>query len=127
MLGVVVAAFPDGVREQYERLAFENPGECSPRPSFGTAIRAEGLLFVLVSVLGGRAYRATLFLFGLAGGVALLVPERALGVSLNVSYDRPETLVWNEHLVAVIRLFGVVYVLLAVDALIRRTRDASEE
>lgn len=127
VLGVVVALFPDGVREQYERLAFENPDECTPRPSFGTAIRVEGLLFVLVSVVGGRAYRVSMALFGLAGGMALLVPERALGVSLEVSYDRPETLEWNDHLIAVIRLFGVVYVLLAVDALTRRTRDASEE
>jgi len=120
VLGVVVAVFPDDVRRQYERLAFENPDECTPRPSFSTAIRTEGLLFVLASVLGGRAYRATLALFGLAGGMALLVPERALRFSLAVSYDRPETLEWNEHLVAVVRLFGVVYVLLAVRSLSER-------
>jgi hypothetical protein len=125
VLGIVVALFPDGVRRQYERLAFENPDECTPRPSFSTAIRTEGLLFVLVSVLGGTAYRATLFLFGLAGGIAFLVPERALGFSLKVSYDRPETLEWNEHLIPVIQLVGVGCVLLVVAALTSGRGNAS--
>lgn len=62
--------FPAKIRDFYERFAFENPEEVNAKPSVTPAIRVEGLLFVLVSMLGGKAYRASLYLLRVAGTVA---------------------------------------------------------
>ncbi len=58
------------IRDFYERFASENPEEVNAKPSVTPAIRVEGLLFVLVSMLGGKAYRASLYLLRVAGTVA---------------------------------------------------------
>lgn len=120
LLGIVIALFPAQVRELYEQFAFKNPDEATAKPSFQSAIRTEGLIFVLISVIGGKTYDASMYVLGLAGAVALFVPEQALRFSMNYSYDRPETIEWNDGLITVIRGFGVLYLLLAFNSLNNR-------
>jgi hypothetical protein len=124
LLGLVMALSPTRVRETYEQLALKNPGEVSPKPSFTPAIRAEGLIFVLVSVLGGRAYRVSMYVLGMAGVTALLVPKQALRFSMTYSYEHPENIEWKEGLTTLIRAFGVLYLFIAFDQLRNRDSEA---
>jgi hypothetical protein len=123
LLGLVIALVPGRVRETYEQLAFKNPDEVSAKPSFTLAIRAEGLIFVLIGLLGERAYRASMHVLGLAGAIALVVPKQALQVSINVSYERPETIEWKDGLIPLIRAFGVLYLLIACNEVKSRNRE----
>jgi hypothetical protein len=122
LLGIVIALFPAQVRELYEQFAFKNPDEATAKPSFQSAIRTEGLIFVLISVIGGKTYDASMYALGLAGAIALFVPKQALRFSMNYSYDRPETIEWNDGLITVIRCFGVLYLLLTFNALNNRRK-----
>lgn len=121
LLGIVIALFPGHIRELYERFAFRNPDEVQAKPSFCPAIRAEGLIFVFVSVVGGRVYNASMYVLGLAGTIALFIPEQALRFSMNHTYEQPETIEWNERLIPIIRCFGALYLFLAFNALNDRT------
>lgn len=123
LLGIVMALFPEQVRGLYERLAFENPEEVRARSTFSPAIRAEGIGFVLVSILGGRAYKASMYVLGLAGAIALVVPKQALRFSEAYAYEQPETIEWNRGLVGAIRCFGVLYLLIALNALTNRNGE----
>lgn len=123
LLGAIMVLFPMQTRTLYERLAYENPGEVRAKPSSNPAIRAEGIVFLLVSVVGGKAYIASMYVLGTAGAVALLVPKQALRFSENYAYEPPETLQCNEGLITAIRCFGLVYLLIALSALTEGNRD----
>lgn len=126
LIGVIIALFPAKIRYLYEQFALKNPDEVTAKPWFTPAIRAEGILFLLVSVLGGKVYRTSLYLLGLAGAVALFFPRRALRISANYSYEEPESIEWNRGLVEAIRCFGVLYLLIALDALTSSNRDPND-
>ncbi|MFB1063065.1 hypothetical protein [Natrinema sp. H-ect4] len=123
LVGLIMALVPARVREAFEQLALKNSDKVSPRPSFTPAIRAEGVIFVVVSVLGGTAYRVSMYVLGLAGAIALFVPKRALQFSMNISYENPETVEWKDGLVPVIRGFGVLYLLISLDEVKNRSRE----
>lgn len=125
LLGIVMALFPEQVRGLYERFAFVNSEEVRARSTFSPAIRAEGIGFVLVSVLGGRAYRASMYALGLAGTIALVVPKQALRFSETYAYERPETIEWNEGVVGAIRCIGVLYLLISLSALTNRNQETT--
>ncbi|WP_254524005.1 hypothetical protein [Natrinema caseinilyticum] len=123
LIGVIIAVFPAKIRYLYEQFALKNPDEVNAKPWFTPAIRAEGIVFLLVSIAGGRAYTASMYVLGIAGAVALFIPKQALKLSENYAYERPETIEWNEGLVTVIRCFGLGYLLIALSALSNRNRD----
>ncbi|MDJ1434244.1 hypothetical protein [Halostagnicola sp. A-GB9-2] len=126
LIGVIITLFPAKIRYLYEQFALKNPDAVNVKPWFIPAIRAEGLLIVLVSVFGGKVYRMSLYLLGLAGAVALFFPRRALRISANYSYEEPERIEWNKGLVQAIRCFGVLYLLIALDALTNLNRDPND-
>ncbi|WP_458190399.1 hypothetical protein [Haladaptatus sp. NG-WS-4] len=123
LIGVIIALFPAKIRYLYEQFALKNPDEVNAKPWFTPAIRAEGIVFLLVSIAGGKAYTASMYVLGIAGAVALFIPKQALKLSEDYAYERPETIEWNEGLVTVIRCFGLVYLLIALSALFNRNRD----
>jgi hypothetical protein len=121
-VGLVVALFPARVRDAFEKLALEEPDEVSPRPSFTPAIRADGVIFVAVSALGGTVSRVSMYVLGLAGGIAPLVPKWARQFSTTVSHENPETVEWKDGLVPVLRGFGMLYLLVASNEVENRRR-----
>ena len=123
LIGVIIALFPAKIRSFYEEFALKNPDEVNAKPWFIPAIRAEGLVFLIVSIAGGKAYTASMYVLGVAGAVALFIPKRALKLTENYAYDRPDTIEWNEGFVTVIRCFGLGYILIALSALFNRNRD----
>jgi len=123
LVGLVMSLVPARVRETFERLAFNRSDETSPSPSFTPAIRAEGVIFVAVSLLGGTVYRVSMYVLGLAGAVALFVPKQALRFSMNIAYENSEAIEWKDGLVPVIRGFGVLYLLIALNEVKNRSRE----
>lgn len=123
IVGLVMALVPSRVREAFEELALKTSDNVSPRPSFTPAIRTEGVIFVVVSVLGGTVYRVSMYVLGLAGAIALFVPKQALRFSMNIAYENPETVEWKDGLVPVIRGFGVLYLFIALNEVKNRSRD----
>lgn len=45
---------------------------------------------MLVSVLGGKVYRVSIYLLGLTGAIALFVPKQSLRFSMSTSYENSE-------------------------------------
>ncbi len=121
LLGAVVALFPAGARGAYEAIALENPGAVEPKPWLDAGIRAEGILYVLASVAGGRAYAWLLNVAGVAGALAALFPRQYLETGATLAYEDADALEWREGFVTAVRGIGVLLVLLALGA--RRTRS----
>ncbi|AXR77352.1 hypothetical protein [Natrarchaeobaculum sulfurireducens] len=111
-----MALFPDSVLEAFENVALENPEECTANPYIVPAIRAEGTLYALASVVGGRTYRWLLGIGGVAGVVVALFPDRYLEFGAEIAYENPEAVDWNDDFVTAVRVLGVVLVLLALNA-----------
>ena len=126
-LGVVMALFPDAVLEAFEDVALENPEECTANPYIVPAIRAEGAVYALASVVGGRTYRWLLGIGGVAGVVVALFPDRYLEFGAELAYENPEDVAWNDDFVTAVRVLGVVLVLLALNAARPRGDGTDEE
>lgn len=113
-LGAGMALFPNGILRGYERVAFENPDDATAKPWLPAAMRAEGVIYVLLCVLGGAAYSAFVRLAGGVGVVVACVPRRYLGWGGRLAYERPEDLRWREGFVTAVRGLGILLVALAV-------------
>lgn len=115
-LGAAMALFPDRILEWYERIAFENPEDAVAKPWIRTAIRSEGVGYLLLGVVGGGAYAWMIRLLGAAGAIAFAAPERYLDWGGGLAYERPSDLRWREGFITGVRVLGAVCVLLAVRA-----------
>ena len=113
-LGAGMALFPNRILRGYERVAFENPDDAAAKPWLPAAIRAEGVLYVLLCAFGGAAYAAFVRLVGVVGLVVACVPRRYLGWGGRLAYERPEELRWREGFVTAVRGLGVLLVALAI-------------
>ena len=113
-LGVGMALFPNRILRGYERVAFENPDDAAAKPWLPAAIRAEGVLYVLLCAFGGTAYAAFVRLVGVVGLAVACVPRRYLGWGGRLAYERPEELRWHEGFVTAVRGLGVLLVALAI-------------
>ena len=120
-LGAGMALFPNRILRGYERVAFENPDDAAAKPWLPAAIRAEGVLYVLLCAFGGAAYATFVRLVGVVGLVVACVPRRYLGWGGRLAYERPEELRWREGFVTAVRGLGVLLVALAI----RRVRPSS--
>ena len=109
-LGILMALFPERVTDRYQRLAFENPEAAVGKGWLNSAVRAEGLVIALVSLVGGRGYGWLLNLMGIAGGIVLLFPKRYLDWGASVAYRNPEEIEWTGWVPTVARGLGVLYV-----------------
>lgn len=120
ILGVLAALFPDRMVDVFESVAVDNPEECSTRGWLESGIRAEGVLVVAASLVGGRAYAWLLNLTGAFGAVLVLFPQVYRELATSLVYDRPEDVEWNERFTEGVRAVGVLYLLLAIRAYAKR-------
>ncbi|SEL47746.1 hypothetical protein [Haloferax larsenii] len=114
ILGAVVAVFPKQTLTVYEWLAIENRDECTRRSWVVPAVRVEGVVFLVASLLGGKTYQRLLDFSGAVGAVALAAPKQYLGVGGWLSYQSSETVEWNSRFIAVARSFGGLVLLSAI-------------
>lgn len=113
-LGAAMCLFPKRTLRGYERIAFENPDEATAKAWLPAAIRAEGVLYVLLAASGGAAYGAFVRLVGVVGAVVACVPRRYLGWGGRLAYERPGDLRWREGFVSAVRVLGVLLVAAAI-------------
>jgi hypothetical protein len=119
LLGGLLALFPERSLDVYERLFFANADDAERRRGLSALVRAEGLVFALAGVSGGRAYDRLIDAVGVAGAVVLVAPRQYLGVGGRIAYANDVE--WNEWVVGLARALGGLYVSLALAA--RRLRD----
>jgi hypothetical protein len=122
-LGLLAALFPHRMIALFEDLAIESASESDRRRWVGTAIRSEGALVAITSLVGGRPYKWMLNTTGFFGGVVLVAPNLYRRFATWLLYERPDSVVWNERFTTFVRVIGVLYVLLAAVASRNRTAD----
>ncbi|RQG94211.1 hypothetical protein [Natrarchaeobius chitinivorans] len=127
VLGVLIALVPRAVIETYEQIVFENPEECTAKPWLEPAVRAEGVVYALAGLVGGRSYGWVMNVAGVAGLLAALAPERYLEAGVSIAYDHSDDVAWNDGVVPAVRVIGVVAVVLTLRAIGQRRRDASAQ
>ena len=123
LLGVVWVLVPERVLETVEQLTLKNPDDCTARKSTIPAIRAEGALFALTSLIGGKAHAWVLNLIGIGGILAIFFPKQSLDFSTYLVYERPESVAWKDGFITFVRCMGVLYILIAATAFRRRNRE----
>jgi hypothetical protein len=123
IVGVVTALFPDEIAALFEKLAIANPGEGSMRTGVNPAIRSEGILVAVISLLGGRSYAWMMNLTGAFGAAVFLFPDLYRNFATTLLYERPDSIEWNERFTSVVRIIGAVYVFLAVKTYRDRRKD----
>jgi hypothetical protein len=123
VLGAVTALFPDEIVALFERLAIANPGERTQRAWVTPAIRSEGVLIAVISLVGGRTYAWMTNLTGAFGAVVLVSPDLYRKFASALLYERPDSVDWNERFTAVVRIIGAAYLVLAVRAYRNRRKD----
>jgi len=123
VLGALVAVIPDRVIQIYETIAFENPEEATPKGYLRPAVRAEGVVYVLVALLDGRAYDRLMDVVGVFGALALCFPRRYLETGGRLVYEDADALQWREEFVTVTRVLGAVFLSLSTRACLNRLRD----
>ena len=120
LLGVVMALAPDRLRETYERYALVDPEAARPSEWLVPAIRAEGVIYVVATLRGGRPYSWVMNSVGIAGALSALYPERVVDAGSALAYENPDELEWRGSFVSIVRGLGVVCVLLAIRAARKR-------
>jgi hypothetical protein len=123
VLGAVTALLPDKIVSLFEKLAIANPGEGTIRAWVNPAIRSEGVLIAVVSLLGGRSYAWMMNLTGAFGAVVFLSPDLYRKFATTLLYERPDSIEWNERFTTVVRIIGAVYVFLAAKTYRDRRKD----
>lgn len=116
LLGLLAALFPAAMVDVFESLAVENADDCPTKPWISSAIRAEGIVVALASLIGGRPYVWMLNLTGIFGAVVLVVPDLYRSVATGLLYTDPTRVQWNRRFTQGVRLIGLAYVLLAISA-----------
>lgn len=122
-LGLAMAMVPDAILERYEGIALANPDDARAEPWLVQAIRAEGALYALAALAGGKAYAWLLNLAGVAGAFALAFPRRYLEVGGSIAYENSEELEWEDGFATGVRILGAVLVVLALLGIRSRRSD----
>ncbi|WP_207891120.1 hypothetical protein [Natrarchaeobius oligotrophus] len=115
-VGVLVALAPNAVIDAYEAVALENPHDCTAKPWLEPAVRAEGVVYALAGLAGGRSYAWVMNVAGVAGLVAALAPKRYLEFGAAVAYENGDEVVWKDGVTTAVRVLGAAFVVLAVRA-----------
>ena len=125
-VGVVGMFSPKELVGTAARFALENPEECELRSWVVPAARAEGVLYLLLARRGDTSYSAFKGFLGVIGLLLLWSPRRFVHASARLAYTDARNCEWKSWVYPVARLFGVVYVLVAVGEL-RRGRSPGPE
>lgn len=123
LLGAVAALFPAATIALFEELAIENPDECPTRSWIGPAIRAEGAVIAVAGLTGGTAYAWLMNLTGAFSALVLLFPESYRTFAVELLYERPDAVEWNDRFTDGVRIIGAIYVLSALRAFRERDDD----
>ena len=124
ILGAVTALFPDRIIALFERLAIDNSGDPTLRAWVTPAIRSEGILVAVISLLGGRWFARLMNLTGAFGAVILVVPDLYRKFALSLLYEESDSVEWNEQFHTVVRFIGALYVYLAAKTYRDRRKEA---
>lgn len=125
-VGVAGMLSSKGLIEAATRLALENPDECELRSWVVPVARAEGALYLFLGRRGDASYSAFKKLLGVIGVLLLWSPRRFVHTSARLAYTDAGNCEWKPWVYPVARLFGFVYVLVAVGEL-RRNRSPSPD
>ncbi|ARS90671.1 hypothetical protein [Natrarchaeobaculum aegyptiacum] len=123
-LGLAIALAPEPILEAFESVALEEPEEASAKPWIVPAMRAEGVGYALVSLVGGRPYSGLMTLVGAVGAIVAAFPRQYLAFGTELAYEDPETVEWRDGFVTAVRIIGAVLVVLAIRT--RLSRDEAE-
>ena len=121
IIGAILMFAPERVIQMFEHASITNSDEIQRSPSSIPAARAEGLMFLLITTIGGKSYFGMMKLFGVGGALALLFPKQTMEFSAKVTYKNPDEIQWNPTFFDVVRGLGLLYIALAIHAY-RRTR-----
>lgn len=114
VVGFITALVPEKMIGLFEDGFIENPDEVTRSSTGASAIRAEGILVVVASVLGGRAYAAMWYITGLAGSILIVFPQGYRRFANAVIFEDGSTVEWREGYTRVVRAIGALYLLLCI-------------
>ena len=120
VLGTLLAVFPERVVRAYESLALEDPAEATATRYLVPTVRAEGLAYVLIAAIGGRAYDRLMDVVGVFGALALCFPRRYLDTGGRLVYGDADALAWRGGFVTVTRALGAGALALSARAYLNR-------
>lgn len=131
LVGSIAAVFPDRMLDLFEQFAVENPREGTPKPWIGSAIRTEGVIVVLASLVGGRAYAWMMNITGIFGAIIVAAPDLYRRFAIAFLYEDSDVVKWDDRFTTGVRIIGLLYVLLAAVSFRKRqtgeTASAEQE
>lgn len=113
LVGAIAVVFPDRMLGFFEQFAVENSGEGTPKSWIGSAIRTEGFVVLLASLVGGRAYAWMMNITGVFGAIIVVSPDLYRRFATEFLYEEPGIVEWDERFTTGVRIIGILYVLLA--------------
>ena len=121
VIGRIMMTNPERFIGFWERLALENPDECTLRWWVIPLARLEGLVFVTLSKreMSGTQFKSFL---GLLGIPAPLFPKQYIDWGTKLVYEDPDQCEWKSWIIPFTRIVGAVYVLLGIRGLRDRQR-----
>lgn len=119
-LGAVTALFPREIIALFEKVAIRQPERYTRNSWAISAIRTEGIIIMVASLIGGKAYAGLMNLTGLFGLAVVLNPDAYRQFATNLLYEHPDTVEWNDQFSDQVRLIGILYILFAVRSFTKR-------
>lgn len=123
--GIVEIAWPRPVINLCERIGLENSEEAELRRGAVELARLEGILVVWLLQRRRQGSKPIAALLGLAGVIAMVVPEPLIRLTQRVAYENTDELVLKPWVKPAARALGVFYLLITV--LAWRTDSSSED
>lgn len=120
VIGLIEALAPRRFINTFEGLALENPDECRMKSWVVPVARVEGLFFLFLIWRGDSSYSAFKRFLGIIGLPALLSPRLYIDFAAGIAYTGSENCKWKPWSYIITRVFGFLYVLIAIDELRNR-------
>lgn len=116
VLGHIMMAYPEQFINFWERVALENPDECTLQWWVIPSGRLEGFIFLTLTdeQMSGTPMKRFL---GLVGVPALLFPKQYLEWGTKLAYEDSAQCEWKSWVVPFTRLVGFVYIVVGVRTL----------
>ena len=122
LTGLVELLAPEGLIGVVHRIACESAEECELESWVVPVARIEGLCYLYMGLRGERSYRTFKRFLGTVGILALFAPRASIRSVTKLAYVDPDGCEWKPWVYPLSRLFGAIYVLLALGTLSCRDR-----